>query len=75
VSVAGRNYGRKQTSSGSDAVTNTDWVEGSQYVRFPTVDVAEGENLEILIHPGNWTIVNGSRSVADAMICGLQLVK
>ena len=75
VSVAGRNYGRKQTSSGSDAVLNTDWVEGSQYVRFPAVDVAEGENLEILIHPGNRTIVNGGRSVADAMICGLQLVK
>jgi len=75
VSVAGRDYGRKKTSSGSDAVTNTTWVEGSQYVRFPAVRVVAGENLEILIHPGGRVIVNGGRSVADAMICGLQLVK
>lgn len=75
VSVAGRNYGRKQTSSSSDAVTNTDWVEDSQYVRFTAVVVAEGENLEILIHPGNRTIVSGGRSVADATINGLQLVQ
>ncbi len=75
VSVAGRDYGHKKTSSGSDAVTNTTWVEASQYVRFPAVRVAAGEKLELLIRPGNRAIVSGGRSVADALICGLQLVK
>jgi len=74
VSVAGRDYGNKKTSSKSDAVENTDWVEDSQYVRFPAVVVADGENLEILIRPGGSVVVGGGRVVADAIICGLQLV-
>jgi hypothetical protein len=69
VSVAGRDYGRKKTSTGSDAAENTSWVEGSQYVRFTAVNVAAGENIKILIRPGGW--ING---ISDAMICGLQLV-
>jgi hypothetical protein len=69
VSVAGNSYGRKKTSTGSDAAENTSWVEGSQYVRFPAVKVAADENIKILIRPGGW--ING---ISDAMICGLQLV-
>ena len=70
VSVAGRDYGRKKTSSSNDDATkDTSWVEGCQYVRFPAVKVAAGENLKILIRPSGW--ING---ISDAMICGLQLV-
>jgi len=74
VSVAGRDYGRKKTTHGNDALENTDWVEGSQYVVFPVVNVSAGENLEILIRPGGPTAASGGRVVNDAMICGLQLV-
>jgi hypothetical protein len=74
VSVAGRDYGRKKTTTGNDALENTDWVEGSQYVVFPAVNVSAGENLEILIRPGGPTAASGGRVVNDAMICGLQLV-
>jgi hypothetical protein len=74
VSVAGHDYGRKQTSSGIDAVENTNWIEGSQYVKFPAVHVAAGENIEILIHPVGQITDNLGRTFADAMICGLQLV-
>jgi hypothetical protein len=74
VSVAGRDYGRKQTTTGTDAVENTDWVEGSQYVRFPALAVVAGENIEILIRPGGQITDHLGRIVSDAMICGLQLV-
>jgi hypothetical protein len=74
VSVAGHDYGRKQTTTGNDALENASWVEGSQYVKFPAVDVAEGNSVEILIRPGGPTDAGGGRIVSDAMICGLQLV-
>jgi hypothetical protein len=74
VSVADHDYGRKKTSSGADGAENTSWVEDSQYVRFPAVNMAAGENIEILIRPGGRITVSGGRIVSDAMICGLQLV-
>jgi hypothetical protein len=73
VSVAGRDYGRKKTSQGPDASANTEWVEDSQYVRFPSVEVADGEKIEILIRPGGLQ-TDGGRSFSDAIICGLQLI-
>lgn len=73
LTVGNRNYGRKTTSHELDAVENTKWVEGSQYVKFIGVSVASGEKLEILIQPGGEVNISG-RTVADAMICGLQLV-
>jgi hypothetical protein len=73
LTVGHRSYGRKMTSHGSDAVENTKWVEGSQYVRFTSVKVATGEDVDILIHPGGQVTALG-RTFADAMICGLQLI-
>ena len=73
VTVGGRDYGRKKTSQGADAAGNSEWVEDSQYVRFPAVEVGAGEKVEILIRPGGQQI-EGGRSFADAIICGLQLV-
>jgi len=52
VTVGGRDYGRKKTSADGDAIENIEWVEGSQYVRFPSVKVADGDRVEILIRPG-----------------------
>ena len=72
-SSVGGDYGRKRTSQGADAAENTQWVEDSQYVRFPEVEVPEGGRIEILIRPGG--VQNeGGRTYADAIICGLQLV-
>jgi hypothetical protein len=72
-SSVGGDYGRKRTSQGADASQNTEWVEDSQYVRFPAVEVPEDGRIEILIRPGG--VQNeGGRSFADAIICGLQLV-
>lgn len=74
VSVAGKDYGRKATSNGKDAIENTQWVEGSQYVKFDKVIVGESGEVNILIQPGAAVSDNGFRSFADAMIAGLQLV-
>jgi hypothetical protein len=75
VSVAGHDYGRKQTSTGHDAIENTNWIEGSQYVRFDAIPVTSGDDLEILIRPGGQVTDPSGRTFADAMICGLQLVR
>jgi hypothetical protein len=72
-SSVGGDYGRKKTSQGPDAAANTEWVEDSQYVRFPAVEVPEDGRIEILIRPGG-VQTEGGRSFADAIICGLQLV-
>jgi hypothetical protein len=74
LTVGTRNYGRKQTSHKEDAARNTKWVEGSQYVKFSNVKVSEGEEIEVLIQPGGQVTDPAGRTVADAMICGLQLV-
>jgi hypothetical protein len=73
--VGTRSFGRKATSNQVDAIENTQWVEGSQYVKFRNVDVAADEDVKIIIHPGG-QITKGSDtwSYADAMICGLQLI-
>ena len=74
LTVGTQNYGRKQTTHNADAVRNTKWVEGSQYVRFSNVKVGEGEEIEVLIQPGEQVTDPSGRTFADAMICGLQLV-
>ena len=74
LTVGTRNYGRKQTSHKEDAIQNTKWVEGSQYVKFPNVKVGEGEEVAVLIRPGAQVTEPSGRTFADAMICGLQLV-
>jgi hypothetical protein len=74
LTVGTRNYGRKQTSHKMDAIENTKWVEGSQYVKFPNVKVGEGEEVEVLIRPGAQVTEPSGRTFADAMICGLQLI-
>ena len=70
LSVSGRDYGRKSTSNNRDAIDNTRWVEGSQYVKFTNVNVGQGEEINILIHPGG----HMDAGFADAIICGLQLI-
>jgi beta-lactamase regulating signal transducer with metallopeptidase domain len=74
LTVGTRNYGRKQTSHKEDAIRNTKWVEGSQYVKFANVKVGEGDELEVLIQPGEQVTDPLGRTLADAMINGLQLV-
>ena len=74
VTVGDHSYGRKATSSGMDAMENTKWVDGSQYVKFRNIKVLSGEEIDILIQPGAEVSDNGSRTFADAMIAGLQLV-
>jgi hypothetical protein len=74
LTVATHNYGRKQTSHKIDAIRNTKWVEGSQFVKFSNVKVVEGEDVEILIRPGAQVTDPAGRTFADAMICGLQLI-
>jgi hypothetical protein len=74
LTVGTREYGRKQTSHKLDAVQNTKWVEGSQYVKFSNVKVGEGEEFEVLIQPGGQVTDASGRTLADAMICGLQLI-
>ncbi len=74
LSVGGHNYGRKSTSHGVDAIENTGWVEGSQYVKFTGINAAQGETINILIRPGEPVTDSSGRTFADAMICGLQLV-
>jgi beta-lactamase regulating signal transducer with metallopeptidase domain len=74
LAVGTQNYGRKQTSHKIDAIRDTKWVEGSQYVKFPNVQVGEGDEIEILIQPGGQVSDPSGRTFADAMICGLQLI-
>jgi hypothetical protein len=74
LTVGDREYGRKTTSHKWDAVKNTKWVEGSQYVRFSGVKVAAGENIRILIQPGGEVTTPDGRQIQDAIICGLQLI-
>ena len=74
LTVGARNYGRKQTSHKMDAIRNTKWVQGSQYVKFSNVEVGERQEVEVLIQPGGQVTDPSGRTFADAMICGLQLV-
>jgi len=74
VTVGNVNYGRLRTSSGPDALQNTNWVEGSQYVCFRGLTVSPGADVEILIRPGAPTTTTTGRTIADAIICGLQLI-
>jgi len=74
LTVGQRRYGRMTTSHSTDAIQNTNWVEGSQYVCFRGVTIAPGENVKILIRPGGPAATPGGRMVSDAMICGLQLI-
>jgi hypothetical protein len=73
VSVGGRQYGRKQTSHKGDAFRKGKWVEGSQYVRFSSVKVEPGEDVVILIRPGDPVTDSSGRTFSDAFIAGLQL--
>ena len=72
--VGTRNYGRKQTYHKDDAGQETQWVEGSQYVKFSNVKVGSGEDMEILIRPGGQVTDPSGRTFADAIIFGLQLI-
>jgi beta-lactamase regulating signal transducer with metallopeptidase domain len=74
LSVGDHEYGRKQTSPKVDAGKYTKWVEGIQYVKFSGVKVGEGEQVQILIRPGDQVTDPSGRTFSDAMICGLQLV-
>lgn len=74
VSVAGREYGRKQTTRKGDAFGKSKWVEGSQYVRFSNVKVGPGEGVTILIRPGDPVTDSSGRTFSDAFIAGLQLL-
>lgn len=74
LSVGGRDYGRKTTSNKSDAIENTTWVEGSQYVKYSNVEVAAGSELEVLIQPGGQVTDHWGRTFSDATINGLQLI-
>jgi tRNA A-37 threonylcarbamoyl transferase component Bud32 len=74
LAVGKRRYGRMTTSHNTDAIQNTNWVEGSQYVCFRGVTVAPGENVMVLIRAGGPSATPGGRMVSDAMICGLQLI-
>ena len=74
LTVGTHDYGRKQTSHGMDAIRNTKWVEGSQYVRFSGVKVGPGDEVDVFDWPGAQVTDSSGRTFADAMICGLQLV-
>jgi hypothetical protein len=73
VKVADHSYGRKTTSKENDAMQNSRWVEGSQYVKFSGLKVDKGERIEILIRPGG-EVESSGRVFQDAMIAGLQLI-
>ena len=74
LSVGGREYGRKQTTRKGDAFQKGKWIEGVQYVRFSKVKVAPGDEVTILIRPGDPVTDRGGRTFSDAFIAGLQLV-
>jgi hypothetical protein len=57
LTVGGRSYGRKTTFHEDDSGQNTEWVEGSQYVKFAGIKVAPGDKIDILIRPGGETTV------------------
>lgn len=73
-------YGRKTTFNKDDAGQKTEWVEGSQYVKFAGVNVMQNDDIDILIRPGGELTdpqVNSEgakRSYSCAVICGLQLI-
>jgi beta-lactamase regulating signal transducer with metallopeptidase domain/biopolymer transport protein ExbD len=74
LKVGGRDYGRKATSNKSDAIENTSWVEGSQYVKYSSVEVNASDEMEILIQPGGQVTDHWGRTFSDATINGLQLI-
>jgi beta-lactamase regulating signal transducer with metallopeptidase domain/biopolymer transport protein ExbD len=89
LTVGTHHYGRKITSNQSDAIENTTWVEGSQFVKFAGVKVASGDKAEILIQPGGQLGLDAAasdiaptpagqqpaaRTWSETTICGLQLV-
>lgn len=74
LTVGTHEYGRQQTSHEMDAVRNTKWVEGSQYVKFSGVKVGPAEEVDVLIRPGAQVTLSDGRTIADAIICGLQLI-
>ena len=74
LTVGTHNYGRKKTQQKKGTVQDTKWVEGSQYVKFSSIKVGAGDEVEILIQPGAMTSDAAGRTFADAMICGLQLI-
>ena len=73
LTVGNHEYGRKATSNQSDAIKNTTWVEGSQYVKFTSVEVGVGDEVKIRIQPGG-QVTDGGRTFTDATICGLQFI-
>ena len=74
LTVGDHSYGRKMTSNKSDAIENTSWVEGSQYVKYSGIKVVTGEELKILIQPGGQVTDHFGRVFTDASINGLQLI-
>ena len=74
LTVGTRNYGRKNTDRKGDAGQETKWIEGSQYVKFSSVKVGSGEDMQILIRPGGQVSDSSGRTFVDAMISGLQLI-
>lgn len=74
LTVGDHAYGRKVTSNKSDAIENTNWVEGSQYVKFCRVVIGANDAVDILIKPGGQVTDGFGRTFTDATINGLQLV-
>jgi biopolymer transport protein ExbD len=74
LTVGNRPYGRKQTSNQRDAIANTTWFEGSQYVKYGSVAIGGGDEVGILIQPGGQITDQMGRTFSDAVICGLQLI-
>lgn len=74
LTVGDRCYGRKVTSNKSDAIENTNWVEGSQYVKFSRVEIGSDDAVNVLIKPGGQVTDHFGRTFTDATINGLQLV-
>ena len=69
VTVGTRDYGRKATANGMNAITDTQWIEGSQYVKFALIQVRPDEEIRIFIQPG--AVGQGH---SDTIINGLQLI-
>jgi beta-lactamase regulating signal transducer with metallopeptidase domain len=89
LTVGTRSYGRKTTSNKSDAIENTQFVEGSQYVKFGRIEVARTEPINIFIRPGGHLVIGNAGNeiqqtspgqavsapaISDTVICGLQLI-
>jgi biopolymer transport protein ExbD len=75
LTVGNHEYGRKVTSNRSDAIENTAWVDGSQYVKYSEVEIGSGNDVNILIQPGGQVTDHFGRTFSDAVICGLQLIR